>query len=494
VSGPNKLVLAVIDGLHPAALRTAIAAGTAPALRAIAERATIDTVATAAFPSVTPVCAATIATGTRQDAHHIPSMNWFHRDEDRYVEYGSSFAAGRAFGIRRQLTDAVYELNGSHLAPQTPTVFETLDDAGLRTAGTTYLIYRGRHRHEMAREFPASALLARTMFGDRAVMGPRELFYADLFASRHTGCRSLFGNPGQRDRHTGCVGAYMVEHDLFDFLLFSLPDNDTHSHRGGPRAQVEAVAQADTELLRLMDAGGGPERFLDEHAVIVAADHAHAHVHVQSRLFEAFASYGVRPARGEKRSPAGPRSSIALCPAQRAAMVYVLDPDRRARLLPELVATARALDGVDLTAWRTQDGGGAVAGARGELRFAPGGDLVDERGGRWSVEGDLAVLEATAGDGAWRTPVYPDALARLWAALTCPTSGDVLLSAAPGFEFPDWGGGHHVGGGSHGSLHHEDSLGALLACGVEAPVARSVDGAWSIADLCGTVTSHFRVA
>mgnify|MGYP000210970905 CR=1 FL=1 len=261
-----KLVLAVIDGLHPAALRTAIADGTAPALAAIAVRATIDTVATAAFPSVTPVCAATIATGVRQEAHRIPSMNWYSRDEERYVEYGSSFSAARAFGVRRQLVDAVYELNGSHLAPETPTVFETLDDLGVRTAGTTYLIYRGRYRHEMAREFPASSFVARSLFGDRSVMGPRELFYADLFASRRTGCRSLFGNPGQRDRHSGCVGAFLVEHDLFDFLLFSLPDNDNYSHKHGPLASVRSIERADYCMAEVIRAAGGIEPFLAEQA------------------------------------------------------------------------------------------------------------------------------------------------------------------------------------------------------------------------------------
>ena len=47
----------------------------------------------------------------------------------------------------------------------------------------------------------------------------------------------------------------------------------------------------------------------------------------------------------------------------------------------------------------------------------------------------------------------------------------MLLSAAPGYEFLDWGGADHVGGGSHGSLHACDSLGALLsaACGPELP-------------------------
>ncbi len=65
-------------------------------------------------------------------------------------------------------------------------------------------------------------------------MGPRELFYADIFASRRTGCRSALGMPGVRDRHSGCVSSYMVEHDLFDFLLLSLPDNDWYSHKYGP--------------------------------------------------------------------------------------------------------------------------------------------------------------------------------------------------------------------------------------------------------------------
>ena len=68
------------------------------------------------------------------------------------------------------------------------------------------------------------------------VMGPRELFYADIFASRRTGCRSVLGMPGVRDRHSGCVSAYLVEHDLFDFLLLSLPDNDWYSHKSGPDA------------------------------------------------------------------------------------------------------------------------------------------------------------------------------------------------------------------------------------------------------------------
>ena len=204
------------------------------------------------------MCAASIATGVGPDEHEIPSMNWYHRGEGRYVEYGTSFKASQTFGFKRSLTDTIYNMNLEHLSSKLRTVFETLDDADIRTAGTTYLIYRGRHRHEVTNE-TALTRLASTVFR-HAVYGPREFFYADIFASRKTGCRAQLGLPGQRDQHAGCVGAELVENDLFDFLLLSLPDNDTHSHRNGPFAQVSSIAAADKQIERLMHAAGGPGR------------------------------------------------------------------------------------------------------------------------------------------------------------------------------------------------------------------------------------------
>ena len=150
-------------------------------------------------------------------------------------------------------------------------------------------------------------------------------------------------------------------------------------------------------------------------------------------------------------------------------MVYALLPEGRDALVPRIVEIALAIDGVDLALWRPAPREGAIANATGELRFAAGGDVLDERGGRWSIDGPLEVLDARVEDGVLRSHAYPDALGRAWSALTCPTSGDVLLSAAPGYEFADWGGVDHVGGGSHGSLHRVDSLGALAFCGVDAP-------------------------
>src|SRR6516165_3555615 len=242
---PPKQVLCVIDAMAPAMLERAVAAGAAPVLEQLIERGRYVPECVAAFPSVTPVCAASIVTGVGQDEHRIPAMNWFHREEDRYVEYGSSFRAAQRFGIARQLTDTVYNMNRAHLSASTPTLFESLDDAGVRTAGTTYLMYRGRHRHEPQRDTTLTRFASTLM--RYPVLGPRELFYADIFASRRTDCRSVLGMPGVRDRHSGCVSSYMVEHDLFDFLLLSLPDNDWYSHKRGPEAQLRSIAQADLQ-------------------------------------------------------------------------------------------------------------------------------------------------------------------------------------------------------------------------------------------------------
>jgi Type I phosphodiesterase / nucleotide pyrophosphatase len=479
----KKLVLAVIDSLKPEMLDRAIAEGRAPALATLVERGTYVRDCVSTFPSVTPVASATIATGRGPDEHHIPSMNWYHRGESRYVEYGSSFSATRAFGVLRSLTDTVYNMNMAHLSRGLKTVYEQLEDGGLRTACTTYLIYRGRRRHELASEgmYPR---IARAAQFRHAVYGPEELFYADLFASRKTPCRSALGLPGQRDQHTACVGAYLVENDLFDFLLFSLPDNDTYSHKRGPYAQVTSIAAADKAIERIMHVAGGPDDFLEQYAVIVMSDHSQTPVEDRVNLGDALSEWRIlMPA-----DPAPEQAEIAVCPAARSAMVYVIDPERHDELLPRVLEDLKEIEGLDLVAWR-EGGEAAVTSERGELRFAPGGELEDERGRRWSVEGELKALALSVDDNVVTSRTYPAALDRLWSALQCPGSGDVLISAAPGYEFVDWGGVDHVGGGSHGSLHRGDSLGALITCGTGPD---DVDGRqWSLADVTPMVLDHF---
>jgi hypothetical protein len=543
MSGPSKLILCVIDAMAPAMLEQAVAAGQAPVLAEIMRRGQYVSDCVAAFPSVTPVCAASIVTGTAQERHRIPGMNWYSRAEARYVEYGSSFRASQRFGIARQLTDTVYNMNRAHLAAETLTVFETLDDAQVRTAGTTYLMYRGRHRHEPQRDSTLTRLAATLV--RHPVLGPKELFYADIFSSRPTGCRSGLGMPGVRDRHSGCVGAYLVEHDLFDFLLLSLPDNDWHSHKAGPDGQVQSLAHADEQLARLVEAGGGIDAFLAEHAMIVMADHSQTLIEDTIDLNPALADLEIAGPTGSLLDPARPvgaalssvrrarpQPRIAVCPSQRAAMVYVLSEHRYSTLRSSVIRRSLQLDGVQLVMWLERDAhdaplqaviarpsvgelrfrpegevhdpgfrpegevhdpGFRPEGEVGDLRVRPKGEIRDLRERAWSVEGELGVLDAHIRDRRLHTPDFPDALSRAWSALTCPTSGDVLLSAAPGYEFLDWGGQAHVGGGSHGSLHACDSLGALVMSGLSLD-PRAQPAQWAIRDIAPLIAAHFGLA
>ena len=75
----TKLVLCVVDALKPSMLERAVATGRAPTLAELMRRGVYVNDCVSAFPSVTPTCAASIATGTGPAEHHIPSMNWFHR-------------------------------------------------------------------------------------------------------------------------------------------------------------------------------------------------------------------------------------------------------------------------------------------------------------------------------------------------------------------------------------------------------------------------------
>ena len=176
-------------------------------------------------------------------------MNWYDRLEQRYVEYGTSFEATRTFGLFRSLYDIVYNMNMAHLSHEVDTVFERLGDAGVRTACTPFLIYRGRTRHDLGLEGLMKRMAAAASFR-HATWGPDELFWGELYASRRVPCKPTLARPGTRDEYSACVGRELVREDLYDFLLYSLPDHDYHSHKNGPGDTAASIAHADRLLRR----------------------------------------------------------------------------------------------------------------------------------------------------------------------------------------------------------------------------------------------------
>ena len=92
----------------------AIGSGETPTLAALAARGSYRR-AISVFPSLTPVCLSSIATGAHGDIHEIPHLVWYDRSEERIVEYGSSFGAVRAAGIGQTLRDTLVNMNRQHL-------------------------------------------------------------------------------------------------------------------------------------------------------------------------------------------------------------------------------------------------------------------------------------------------------------------------------------------------------------------------------------------
>ena len=432
------LVLVVIDGLTPSVFERAVETGEAPALAFLAANGRYAR-ATSTFPSLTPVCVSSIATGAHPDVHHIPHLVWFDRDDRRVVEYGSSLGAIVAAGTRRALVDTIFDLSARHLSGEATTVFEALDDADLVTAAVNFTCYRGRTEHRA------------TLPGvTRTVRGPRRFFFYNLFESDMTGAPLAVRRraAGSIDEYAAAVGRWLVARDGFDFFVFYLADYDYASHALGPEGAAGKLADADQAIASLMDVAGGPDAFLERYAVVLCSDHGQTRVDRAVSLQAPFA--GV--------------DGVVVTASNRAGMVYRLPECREGA-----AELARRLDGeaaAEVVLYR--EGTEAVARRDGEeLRFAPAD-------GAWRTTGDLGLLD------------QPDALERSWAALANPNAGELLVSPAAGVELADLAGRSHLGGGSHGSLDAGDSEVPILTVGIEGEPRR-------IVDLAPLALAHFGV-
>jgi len=359
------------------------------------------------FPSLTPVCLTSIATGAHPDVHHIPHLVWWNRQEQRIVEYGSSFGAVRAAGARRSLRDTVVGMNRDHLSKDAETVYEAAERAGLTPAAVNITCYRGAHRY-----LPTVPGLAPATFG------PRRFFFYNLYESDPIGAplaiRDRSG--GSVDEYAAAAGRWLVTRDGFDLLVYYLSDLDFASHLHGPDGVRDQLVKTDGTVGALVDAAGGFDDFLERYAVLVCSDHAQTHVHRAVRL------------QDHVREPA------IVTASNRAGMIYTDEPRIAAASLDEV-------EGVDA------------------VFFLEDGAVVARRYG----DEDAALLDE-----------YPLGRERVTAALRNPNAGEVLVSAADGWEFADLGGMHHAGGGSHGSLTAGDSEVPMLGIGIDPP-ARTID-------------------
>ena len=149
-------------------------------------------------------------------------MTWYHRGEQRFVEYGSSFSATLAEGTRQMVDDVLVNLNLLHLAP---------GDHAVRVAGGRRIPHRGGQlprlpRPRAAPDHPSSGPQAGPQ--DRvvdAIYGPSRYFFGELFCVRPRRSSAQLRRR-RRPAQPAQFGRWLVTRDGFDFLFLYLYETD----------------------------------------------------------------------------------------------------------------------------------------------------------------------------------------------------------------------------------------------------------------------------
>ena len=458
---PKPVLLLVLDGIRPDALRAAIEEGETPNLGALAGRGEAVWDAVSVFPSITPAATAAIATGETPSGSGIVGHAWYDEQERRVVIYGAMTETVMATGPIKVFHNNVWRMNRDDL--HAATLFETLHDRGFDGACVNFPIRRGPHAHPVRIKTVENYRKNGRYLG-ASVEGPKEYFMGDLFYSRETGFNGRKASGGLRrsaginDEYAARVGAMLVRERSAPFNLVYFFKGDSIAHHHGLEAQRLWLETADGYVGRIFAAAGGVDRLLEDYAVLALSDHGHAPLLPGRRHVDLRRVLGMKVSSGIN-ARFGRNDDAVVVPNGRSALIYLRDGIERRPLAEGLVGRR----GVDLAAW-SESGWGNVLVAGAALRFRPGAGPADPFGRSWELDGDPRALDLEVADGGIRYGDYPDALGRLWGCMHAPRCGDLVLSAKPGYTFGEVSGGYHKAS-DHGSLHAEDSNVFVLAGG-----------------------------
>ena len=472
-----KVLLVVIDAASPRVMCPAVHTGRLPNLKRLADSGAMHERSVTIFPSITPAATSSIITGTYPAEHGIAGASWY--EEGKGVAYyGDDFWTITKEGYGNFLEDFLRKLNGDRLTA--PTLFEMVEDAGLKASCVNYLIYKGNVAHKI--RVPAMMALLPGVKLHEEVLGPSTLCLGD-FVTPHDGRRKVKdrGGPMHRFGMDDESGADMLvqlaeDNALGDFALAYFADNDYRSHEVGPYAALPVIDRVDAALGAMFDAAGGFERFTRDTCIVVTSDHGHSEILADAKrsVIQLDRVLGdlrrADIARGWRAD-----DEIMICPNMRAAQIYVQNPTPAS--IDRLVRAALADSRIDLALWHGRiTGTGSqiyvVESRRGRFEFSRGSGLdratPDAFGNVWNWRGELGALGLDFVDDVLESSEYPNALERIAGVLDHRSSGDVWLTAEPGCEFEVSGGEAHAGGGSHGALHALDSLSPVIIGGAGA--------------------------
>lgn len=429
-----SVIILVADGARPDTLQLAMERGAVPHLARLRAEGGMHTVTTA-WPSVTGVAYAPFLTGRYPGGAGLPGLRWFDRSRraGRWVAHTRSYVG---LGMRHIDRD---------LAPDAPTLFELSGNA----LGALAVIERGLPvQRRLGRGVRFVARVARTHFGGNV---------RDWMAI---------------DREIGHAVVRRLRRDRPSVVFAAFTGIDKASHAVGhddPRVG-EALATIDEVVAEIRHDAERAGTWDRTHLWIVS-DHGHSPVARHDDLADLFARHwGYRTLAHPWAMGWG--HDVAVMVSGNAMAHLYLDLERRQRpfwpaLAPRWQAVVEALlqrPSVDLVL--LPHGEDCV-----EVRRAGHGSALvthdDDRYGYRPLDGDplgigpVAPCDAREAYDATIDSDYPDALVQVAHIGASARAGDVMLSAARGWDFRErYEPIPHRS--SHGALHRDHMLAPLL--------------------------------
>jgi len=437
-----SVVILLADGARPDTLDAAVRSGALPALARLRDEGGMHTI-TSCFPSVTGPAYAPFLMGRFPGPIGLPGLRWFDRARDvcTFPDYTRSYVGYQMASVDRDI------------AADAPTIFELCDGS----IGALNVIGRG---------LPA---------GDR--IGSITAMSALRAARTH-----FAGNVAgwlQIDRDVATQVMRRIHDSKPEFVFAALTGVDKVSHARGHEAPMimDALRIVDDTAAQIRADAERAGRWEDM-SLWVVSDHGHSRVTKHEDLAGIVAGEGHRTVSHPWVFTPFPDVAVMVSGNAMAHLYLELDQCERPwwPALSErhggLAEALLAREAVDLMLLPMCD-------ARCLVRSAHRGSAIVEREGttyRYRREsgdplGIGADVEGSADEtfDAMRDGDYPDAIVQIATIAASSRAGDMILSAAPGWDFraryepiP-----HRS---AHGALHRDHMLVPLLT---NRPTART---------------------
>jgi len=460
----RPVVLILLDTLMDKPLMEAVQAGRAPALQFLLNHGQYFPNVVSSFPTMSVTIDSTLLTGVYADQHHVPGLVWYNSKDNRMIFYGNGVKEAMKINQPQVVLDSIHQLNQVQLNKKTRTIHEELAEQGKDSASINAIIFRGKTEHSL--KVPQSIANSTRLPEVIEVTGPKWLSYGALamLDPENTHNTYLWRKYGMNDEFSAQDLSFLIRQDkLPEFTIAYFPENDTYVHRKGP-AGLKGIENADQALQDVFNTYESWELAIKSVIWIVMGDSGQSYVNDDRDA----AIVDLRPLLNNYRIAklnrfVGNEDQIVISANERMAYIDVIDSKVK---LSEVVKQLHNEVKLDIIAMKDDKNIHVTAGRNdNKLSYRPIGNYMDEYGLTWTLSGDTDRVDISLTKNKIKYGKYPDVLARLYGAMHAHEGRFIVVTVKPGYELVAESSPTHIGGGSHGSLHAEDSLVPLIISG-----------------------------